>query len=61
MANKVTIGIVDFQPDHGNPGEYFLKISYAGDPHDLELNNGEETSIEVPSHAPPPAPKQKDK
>jgi len=58
MPNSLTIGIVDFQPDHGNPGEYVLRFSYDGDPHDVDLTNGEETSIEVPSHAPPPAPKE---
>ena len=57
MARKVTVLITDYNYD---PVEevHSMKFTYSGDPADVELSSNEETAIEVPSHAPPPAPKK---
>jgi len=56
MAHNIDVLIIDFNE---NPdGTFSIKFSYDGDPDDVKLAADEETSIEVPSHAPPPAPKK---
>lgn len=60
MPRTLTVLIGDY---NYNPTTqvHEMKFTYAGDPADVELQGGEETSIEVPSHAPPPQPKTKEK
>lgn len=59
MARKVTVLITDYAYDTVEQ-VHSMKFTYAGDPADVELAANEETGIEVPSTAPPPAPKKEE-
>lgn len=56
MAKKIDIDIISVTP--GSHGTYTVVFSYTGDPGDIDqIGEGERLTIEIPSHAPPPAPK----
>lgn len=55
MGKKIDIDILSITESHG---VFTVQFTYSGDPGDVDIEDGERLSIEVPSHAPPPAPKK---